>query len=173
LNGVKELNKKYSNVEKTPFSISTGTECSIRNHEKWMGWERKRGALMEFNQLLNRVDNTSYSILSCNMDRIPKVDYVITLDADTLLPIDGAKRMIGTLAHPLNRPVINKEKGIVTEGYGLIQPRIILTWRVPTNLLFSRIFTGQEGIDPYACAVSDIYQDIFEEAFLQARVIIT
>lgn len=169
LDGVKELNRKYSKDGRDVFYYFHRHRIFNQNQNKWMGWERKRGALMELNELLRGSEGTSYSILSCSLDGIPYVNYVITLDADTVLPIDGARRMIGTIAHPLNRPVIDKQKGIVTEGYGLIQPRINFDVESANKSLFSRIFTGQEGIDPYACAVSDIYQDVFKEGIFTGK----
>ncbi len=88
-----------------------------------MGWERKRGALVEFNNLLLGDNNTTFNVISGDISNI-KIKYVITLDADTKLPIDGAKRLIGTISHPLNVAIVDKEKNIVREGYGIIQPRI-------------------------------------------------
>ncbi len=169
LTGVKELNQKYGKSGRDIFYYFHRHRIYNQKQKKWMGWERKRGALMEFNELLKGSDNTSYSIVSESLSRLPEINYVITLDADTILPIDAAKKMIGTMAHPLNRPVINRQKGIVTEGYGLIQPRINFDIESANRSLFSRIFTGQEGIDPYACAVSDIYQDIFKEGIFTGK----
>ena len=92
------------------------------------------------------------------------VRYVITLDADTRLPRDAARRLVGTMAHPLNRPAFDAGAGRVVDGYAVLQPRITPT--MPTNRLgslFQRIFAGPAGVDPYAAAVSDVYQDLFGE----------
>ena len=133
--------------------------------QKWMGWERKRGKLQELNNLLRGSTTTTYMALGGrDPEMIPGVRYVITLDGDTRLPRGTASRLVGTMAHPLNRPRFSAEEGRVVEGYSVVQPRI--TASLPTDRegsLFQRIFSGPSGIDPYASAVSDVYQDLFRE----------
>ncbi len=169
LEGVKKLNKKYSKRDNNIFYFLYRHRTFNESHKKWMGWERKRGALLEFNNLLLGSRKTSFA----NTDGISLGDagikYVITLDADTILPIGMAKKMIGTIAHPLNRAVIDVDKGVVIEGYGLIQPKVSFDIESSNKSLFSRIFTGQEGIDPYSSAISDIYQDIFCEGIYTGK----
>lgn len=133
--------------------------------QKWMGWERKRGKLHELNQFLRGSAETSFIPTGGRApEEVPGVRYVITLDADTRLPRGTACRLIGTMAHPLNRPKFDAAEGRVVEGYALVQPRI--TPSLPTKgegSLFQRVFSGPSGIDPYASAVSDVYQDLFRE----------
>jgi cyclic beta-1,2-glucan synthetase len=125
----------------------------------WMGWERKRGKLEEFNHLLLGSDTTTFM----NRDHVPKgVRYVICLDADTRLPHGAARRLIGKMAHPLNRPVLDARRQRVVAGYGILQPRV--TPSLPEGhqgSVFQSVFSGRRGIDPYAFAVSDVYQDLF------------
>ncbi len=132
---------------------------------KWMGWERKRGKLHELNHLLRGDTNTTF-IPACGRapEGIPGVRYVITLDADTRVPRGAVARLVGTMAHPLNRPTFNAREGRVVEGYSIAQPRITPT--LPANRdgsIFQKIFSGPSGMDPYAFAVSDVYQDLFGE----------
>lgn len=131
----------------------------------WMGWERKRGKLHELNRLLRGSTSTTFmSVGGHPPEWIPSVRYVITLDADTRLPRGAARRLIGTMAHPLNRPRFDRLAGRVVEGYGVVQPRI--TPSLPTDgegSCFQKTFSGPSGIDPYASAVSDVYQDLFRE----------
>ena len=133
--------------------------------QKWMGWERKRGKLHEFNQLLRGSASTTFMpIEGLPPESVPGVRYVITLDADTRLPRGTAARLVGTMAHPLNRPRFSADSGRVVDGYSIVQPRI--TPSLPTERegsLFQKIFSGPSGIDPYASAVSDVYQDLFRE----------
>ena len=130
-----------------------------------MGWERKRGKLHELNQFLRGATDTTFIPLAGTPpEPIPGVRYVITLDADTRLPRGAAARLVGTMAHPLNRPKFSASEGRVVDGYGIVQPRI--TPSLPTDRegsLFQKIFSGPSGIDPYASAVSDVYQDLFRE----------
>ncbi len=132
---------------------------------KWMGWERKRGKLHELNLLLRGSSETSYIPIRGEPPTVPEgVRFVITLDADTRLPKGTAYRLVGTIAHPLNRPRYDPEKGRVVSGYGILQPRI--TPSLPTgpgSTPFQRIISGPGGVDPYAAAVSDVYQDLFDE----------
>ena len=132
---------------------------------RWMGWERKRGKLHELNDLL-RGSTTTSIITNSRPESAPPPDvrYVVTLDADTRLPLGAVARLVGTIAHPLNRPRIDVATGRVVEGYGVLQPRITPTLPAEQGgSVFQRIFSGSAGIDPYASAVSDVYQDLFEE----------
>src|SRR5271157_3363878 len=133
---------------------------------KWMGWERKRGKLRELNQLLRGGTNTTF-FLPVGGDPVKApagVRYVITLDADTRMPRGVACRLVGTMAHPLNQPRFSARDGRVVEGYGIVQPRITHSLVADhEKSLFESIFSGPSGIDPYASAVSDVYQDLFEE----------
>ncbi|HTC85635.1 MAG TPA: DUF3131 domain-containing protein, partial [Candidatus Acidoferrum sp.] len=132
---------------------------------RWMGWERKRGKLEEFNALL-RGSTTTGILTSGRPASTPPADvrYVITLDADTRLTRGAVGRLVGTIAHPLNRAAFDPLVGRVTKGYGILQPRITSTLPAEHEAsVFQRIYSGSAGIDPYASAVSDVYQDLFGE----------
>ncbi|KAF0225225.1 MAG: cyclic beta-1 2-glucan [Rhodospirillaceae bacterium] len=132
---------------------------------KWMGWERKRGKLHELNRLLRGATDTSFmAVAGMALCVPPDVRYVITLDADTRLPRDAAVRLVGKMAHPLNRPHFSPEQGRVTDGYGILQPRV--TPALPMTCdgsPYQRVFSAPGGMDPYAAATSDVYQDLFGE----------
>jgi cellobiose phosphorylase len=129
----------------------------------WMGWERKRGKLHELNQLLRGATDTSYVVQIGDLSVLPSVRYVITLDSDTQLPLEAGRAMVGTLSHPLNRPRFDPDRRRVTEGYGILQPRVAVSVVSANRSRFSRIYSGHVGIDPYTTAVSDVYQDLFHE----------
>ncbi|NIV35746.1 MAG: hypothetical protein GWN58_41725, partial [Anaerolineae bacterium] len=128
-----------------------------------MGWERKRGKLVEFNHLLRGDHETSFSTMLGDLDVLPRIRYVITLDADTALPRGSARRLIATLAHPLNRAQFDPESGLVTAGYTVLQPRTEIKPSSANRSPFSRAFSGDTGLDLYTRAVSDVYQDLFGE----------
>ena len=132
---------------------------------RWMGWERKRGKLHELNRLLRGATDTTFVPVGARPVQVPAdVRYVVTLDADTRLPRDASLRLIGKMAHPLNRPHFDVVKGRVVRGYGILQPRV--TPALPLGgegSLFQRVHSGPAGMDPYAAAVSDVYQDLFGE----------
>jgi cyclic beta-1,2-glucan synthetase len=132
---------------------------------KWIGWERKRGKLHELNRLLRGATDTTFIPVKDRPPTVPDgVRYVITLDADTRLPGRAVYRLVGAMAHPLNRPRFDPEMGRVVEGYAILQPRI--TPSLPTgpgSTIYQRIVSGPGGVDPYAAAVSDVYQDLFGE----------
>ena len=169
LTGIKELNKKYASSSQDKFFFFHRESQYNERNDKWIGWERKRGALMEFNDLVLGATDTSFSVMSSQTPPFSHVKYIITLDSDTILPIGMAKKMIGTMAHPLHRPVVDRMRRVVTEGYGLMQPRIEVESDSSNKSLFSKIFTGQEGIDPYASAISDVYQDLFGEGIFTGK----
>jgi len=169
INGIRELNKKYDEADKKIFySFHRKRQFSEENN-KWIGWERKRGTLLEFNDLLLGSRETSFYYSSTSFPNFNYIKYVITLDSDTILPIGTAKKMIGIMAHPLNRPSIDKEKNIVIEGYGILQPKVDLDIESVNATLFSRVFTGQKYANPYAVAEFDIYQDLFGEGIFTGK----
>ena len=131
--------------------------------KQWMGWERKRGKLHELNQLLRGARDTTFIEAGGRRPAIPSdIRYVITLDADTRLPRDTARRLVGKMAHPLNRPRFDAATGHVLEGYAVLQPRVAPSLPMGREgSLFQRVFSSASGIDPYAAAVSDVYQDLF------------
>ena len=131
--------------------------------ERWMGWERKRGKLAEFNKLLRGADDTSFIVRHGDLSVLQSIKYVITLDSDTQLPIDTARRLVGTISHPLNRPRFDPRLQRVTEGYGVLQPRVGVSLESASRTSFASVFSGHVGIDPYTSAVSDVYQDLFHE----------
>ena len=129
----------------------------------WMGWERKRGKLEELNRLLRGATDTSFTVQVGDLKVLPGVRYCITLDTDTRLPRDAARKLVGIIAHPLNRPLFDPACGRVTEGYGILQPRVSVATASAAGSRFARIFAGQTTVDPYTTAVSDTYQDLFGE----------
>ncbi len=165
---VRELNKKYRGSEdKFFFFHRRRVFCTVQN--RWMGWERKRGALYEFNELLLGCKSTSFEHIEGDISALKGIKYVITIDADTKLSIETAKKLLGTITHPLNKAVVDESKGIVKEGYGLLQPRISVDIISANASRFARIFAGQGGIDIYTNAVSDIYQDYFGEGIFTGK----
>ncbi len=167
IDGIARLNRRHGpapdgNARFFVFHRRRGWNQSER---KWIGWERKRGKLHELNRLLRGATDTTFVSVDGRAPIVPSgIRYVITLDADTRLPRGAACRLVGTMAHPLNRPRFDPVVGRVVEGYALLQPRVTPT--LPTDRegsLFQRISSGPAGIDPYASAVSDVYQDLFGE----------
>ncbi len=135
----------------------------------WMGWERKRGKLEEWNRLLRGAADTSFSVPVGDVAILPRVRYCLTLDSDTRLPRDVAKKLVGIIAHPLNRPRFDARSGRVTEGYGILQPRVSVTMASAAGSLFARLYAGHTGVDPYTTAVSDTYQDLFGEGIFTGK----
>ena len=132
---------------------------------RWIGWERKRGKLHELNRLLRGAGDTTFVPIDGRPPAVPEgVRYVITLDADTRLPRGAARRLVGAMAHPLNRPRFDPGQGRVVAGYAILQPRLTPSLPTgPSSTTYQRIISGPGGVDPYAAAVSDVYQDLFGE----------
>ncbi len=164
--GIARLNQRHgSAADGARFFLLHRRRIWNEGQGKWIGWERKRGKLHELNRLLRGATDTTYAAIGGRPPIVPAgVRYVITLDADTRLPRGTVRRLIGKMAHPLNRPRLEAESGRVVEGYAVLQPRV--TPSLPSGRegsLFQRIFTSPSGLDPYAFAVSDVYQDLFGE----------
>lgn len=167
--GIDDLNRRYGleGVDIFYFFHRKNTYNEI--DQTWTGWERKRGALMEFNDLLLGAKDTSFIYHEAQHLARGQIKYIITLDADTQLPLGMAKKMIGTMAHPYNLPVVDPKRKVVVEGHGLMQPKISFDMDSSNLSVFSRIYTGQEGMDPYASAISDVYQDLFGEGIFTGK----
>lgn len=167
--GIKRLNAHYGSDERSPFYLFHRARRWNASEGVWMGWERKRGKLMEFNQLLHRHRQTSYVVQEGDLSALettgeePAFPFVITLDADTQLPLGAARRMIGTLAHPLNRPQLDERQTCVAHGYVILQPRVSVKLEDGNKTRFTQLFANGKGIDVYATAASDVYQDLFGE----------
>lgn len=131
--------------------------------QRYMGWERKRGALLELSRLL-RGRQTGLRVEEGEPGWLRGVRYVITLDSDTALCVGAARELAGAMLHPLNRPVVDPRRRVVARGHGLLQPRIAVDLESANKSHFTRIFAGQGGVDPYGCAASDVYHDLFGEA---------
>src|SRR2546428_5491912 len=129
----------------------------------WIGWERKRGKIEEFNRLLRGAKDTSFRVHVGDPEVLPSIRYCITLDSDTRLPLHAARKPIGIIAQPLNRPSFDPRLRRVTEGYGILQPRVSGTMASTAGALFARAYAGHTGVAPYTTAVPDTYQDLLAE----------
>ncbi len=164
--GIRELNGRYPRADGEPrFFLLHRRRVWNDGEQKWIGWERKRGKLHELDRLLRGASDTNFLPTDGPEPSLPAgIRYVITLDADTRMPIGVARRLIGKMAHPLNRPHFDPRGGLVTEGHAVLQPRITPSLPIGSEgSLFQRVFSGPNGLDPYAVIVSDVYQDLFEE----------
>jgi len=184
--GIARLNRRYGPAPGGDrFLLLHRKRVWNAGEARWIGWERKRGKLHELNRLLRGANDTSFLDTGSLAADFPAADfmdadlrnvagqppqvpggvrYVLTLDADTRLPRDTVHRLIGKMAHPLNRPRYDAGTGRVVAGYGVLQPRVTPSMPVGREgSLFQRAFSSMTGMDPYAAAVSDVYQDLFGE----------
>jgi cyclic beta-1,2-glucan synthetase len=167
VDGIAGLNKRYGPAAdgRERFFVFHRKRVWNPSEGKWIGWERKRGKLHELNQLLRGAQSTTFIPAGGRVVAPPAgVRYVITLDTDTRMPRGAATRLVGTMAHALNRPQFSAREGRVVEGYAIVQPRITPSLPIDREgSLTQKIFSGPCGIDPYSAAVSDVYQDLFRE----------
>ncbi|MEQ1754401.1 MAG: glucoamylase family protein [Micropepsaceae bacterium] len=164
--GIEKLNDRYGPAPGgRRFNLLHRRRTWNAAQKRWMGWERKRGKLHELNRALRGATDTTFLSLAPNASLTPVgIKYVITLDADTRLPHGAACKLVGKMAHPLNRPRFDRTSGRVVEGYAILQPRMTATLPTGTEQsLFQKVFSTSGGIDPYTAAVSDVYQDLFGE----------
>ena len=163
--GVRALNAQYGRdgSRARPFYYFHRARRWNVADSVWMGWERKRGKLADFNAFLCGAGDQAFSTTEGELAWLAGVRYVITLDSDTVLPRDAAAALIGTIAHPLNRAEFDESVGRVVRGYGILQPRVSVSLASANGSRYAAIFAGHPGVDPYTTAVSDVYQDLFEE----------
>lgn len=169
--GIRQLNDRYRSQDDGPFYLFHRRRQFNTSERKWMGWERKRGKLMEFGRLLQGSTNTSYVTQIGNLQALERfrqadaIPFIITLDSDTQMPHETARKLIGILAHPLNRPQFADARvaSAVTSGYTILQPRVSVQLESAGKTWFSKLHSGNPGVDPYVTAASDVYQDLFGE----------
>ena len=166
---IHKLNKKYQNSEFPLFHFVYRKRIWNDKEKTYLGWERKRGMLNQFNEYLLGNSKNEFRENSLENLDIPKIKYIITLDADTNLVLNSGLELIGAMAHILNRPEIDEEKNIVVNGYGIMQPRVGINLEDGNKSLFTKIFAGLPGTDAYANAISDVYQDNFNEGIFTGK----
>lgn len=159
---IADLNSRYPMEDGPRFLLLHRRRLWNPSEGKWMGWERKRGKLVELNRLLRGATDTGFVI---GQPDVPQdVRFVVTLDADTRLPRDTLRALIGKMAHPMNSPRIDPVSLRVVEGHGILQPRVTPALPIGQEAsIYRRTFASIGGIEPYAAAISDVYQDLFSE----------
>lgn len=159
---IRELNERYAEKNIGSFFLLHRHRVYNPRERGWMGWERKRGKLLDLNRLM-RGQFDSFPVKIGDLSILSKIRYVITLDSDTELPRGSAHRMVGAIAHPLNQAIIDPANNVVVAGYGILQPRVDVSVQSTARSRLAAIFAGESGLDPYTRAVSDVYQDLFGE----------
>ncbi|MCC6774094.1 MAG: cyclic beta 1-2 glucan synthetase, partial [Gemmatimonadaceae bacterium] len=162
IEGVRALNARYRGELQDTFFLFHRSRKWNPSQGVWMGWERKRGKLAEFNHFLRTRGTDAFSTTVGDARLLRDARYVITLDSDTVLPPNAAAMLIGTISHPLNRASFDQERQ-VDQGYGIIQPRVGVLLPSAHQSKFAAIHSGHPGVDPYTTAVSDVYQDLYGE----------
>ena len=160
---IEELNEKYRSAKGTPFFLFHRPRRWNPHEQIWMGYERKRGKLADLNSLLRSRSVDHFSTVIGATEVLSNVKFVITLDTDTQLPRDSARKLVGAMVHPLNRVVYDEDKQRICEGYGIFQPCMAVSLSGVNRSRYARLFGSEPGIDPYTRTVSDVYQDLFHE----------
>lgn len=171
--GIMRLNATYAahwctlGGDASPFYLFHRPRCWNAQERCWMGHERKRGKLADLNALLRGRPESNgrqrFALIAGDISPLSDVAYVITLDSDTQLPRDAARQLVSAMAHPLNRPRHDPLTGRVVEGHGILQPSVAASLEGANRSRYARLFGGEAGIDPYTRAISDLYQDLFDE----------
>ena len=164
IDGIRRLNDRHGRGGQGPFHLLHRARRFNPGEGCWMAWERKRGKLEEFNRMILGAGDSAFPLQEGETTALRGVRFVVTVDADTVLPPGSVARLVGTLAHPLNEPEFDSKTGQLCGGYTVIQPRVEITPTSVERSLFSRIYAGDNAIDIYSRAVSDIYQDLFGAA---------
>ncbi|GHV52127.1 cyclic beta 1-2 glucan synthetase [Deltaproteobacteria bacterium] len=160
---IEALNDKYKDAFGDSFFLFHRPRLWNRQEHLWMGQERKRGKLADLNNFLRGGARGKFSRIVGDAAALLTVKYVITLDADTQLARDSARKFVGTMAHPLNQARYDQDKQRVVAGYGILQPRVTPSLAGGNRSRYARLCSSDTGIDPYTRATSDVYQDLFGE----------
>ncbi|MCL4078207.1 hypothetical protein MX659_01085 [Coriobacteriia bacterium Es71-Z0120] len=162
-NGIAVLNARHGASGRAPFALLIRQRGFNERDGVWMGRERKRGAIEDLVRFVRGGNGSGFIVKEGPLHELADVAFVITLDADTVLPRDAARKLVCTIAHPLNRAEVDVSRRAVVRGYGLVQPRVGMSLEGSLRSPFAWLYSGATGIDPYAGAVSDTYQDVFGE----------
>ncbi len=165
---IEELNRKYDSPNNGAFLFLHRHRIFNLREGVWMGWERKRGKLLDLNKLITG-EFDAFPTKVGRLDVLSHIRYVLTLDSDTQLPHGAAARLAGAIAHPLNQAIIDPKLRIVTAGYGILQPRVGVAVRSTARSRLAAIYSGQSGFDIYTRAISDAYQDLFGEGIFTGK----
>jgi hypothetical protein len=168
INLINELNARYASSKAGGFLFLHRRRMFNVRQGVWMGWERKRGKLLDLNKLLIG-EYDAFPIKTGRLDVLSQVKYILTLDSDTQLPRGAAARMVGAITHPLNQAIIDPRRRIVIEGYGILQPRIDVSVSSTVRSRLAAIYSGQTGFDIYSRAASDAYQDLYGEGIFTGK----
>ena len=179
INEINRLNDKYPDANFKKFNFIYRKRTWNKGEDCFLGWERKRGLINQFNEFLlghiknpflynsfnsfNGVNSENNTNSVDNFEKIPKIKYIITLDSDTDLVLNSGLELIGAMAHILNKPIIDKSKNVVIDGHALMQPRVGVGLLEVRKSKFTQIFSGLGGTDSYVNAIFDVYQDNFDE----------
>ena len=161
--GIKRLNERYGSEKHQPYFLFHRPRRWCKGEGKWIGYERKRGKLAEFNAVLRGGPGDRFLAIEGDRKVLPSIRFVITLDTDTDLPRGAARKLVATMAHPLVRAQIDARTGLIREGYAILQPRVAVSLPSASRSWFVKLLAGEPGIDPYTRVVSDLYQDLFQE----------
>jgi cellobiose phosphorylase len=161
--GIQTLNRRYPSVGQDNFYLFHRPRLWNAQEKVWMGFERKRGKLGALNALLRGSGGAGFSLVIGDIAPLQLVRFVITLDSDTQLQRDAARSLAATMAHPLNRPHFDANRQCVVSGYGILQPRMAVSLQGSNRSRYARLMGSEAGLDPYTRAVSDVYQDLFQE----------
>ena len=138
---------------------------------KWSAWERKRGALLRLAQLLCGEADAMHCAAG-DAAALRGTAYLLTLDADTRLTPGAARALVGAMLHPLNRPVVDARRGVVTHGYGLLHPRMATELQSARASDWARVFAGPGGSDPYGGVCGELYMDCFDRGGFSGKGIL-
>ncbi len=164
---IKRLNEKYPDNRFDKFNFVYRKRTWNKGENCYLGWERKRGAINQFNDfLLGKINNP---FLYNSFNKVPKIKYIITLDSDTDLVLNSGLELIGAMAHILNKPIIDQNKNVVIDGHALMQPRVGIGLLEVIRSKFTKIFSGLGGTDSYVNATFDVYQDNFDEGIFTGK----
>lgn len=173
LKQIEKLNKKYDNNKFPKFHFLYRERIWNDGEACYLGWERKRGILNQFNEFIKKGDNGNFKVNTIEQakekTKLPNIKYVITLDSDTNLVLNSGLELVGAMAHILNIPILNKSNTAVESGHALIQPRVGIDLLISNKTWFTKIYAGNGGTDSYSNAISDTYQDNFEEGIFTGK----
>ncbi|HTV64207.1 MAG TPA: glucoamylase family protein, partial [Bryocella sp.] len=165
---IRDLNKKYAADGRGTFSLFHRHRIFNPREGVWMGWERKRGKLLDFNRLI-KGKYDSFPVKVADLALLHRVRFVVTLDSDTELPRGTAYRLVGAMTHPLNQAVVDPHENVVVAGYGILQPRVGISVQSAAQSRLASIYSGQTGFDIYTRATSDVYQDLKGEGIFTGK----
>lgn len=155
---LKEMIDKLNRENGDVFSCIIRKRTYSNTQDEYMGFERKRGAIVDLAKYM-KTGQQDFYCMSGSVGKLVGTEYIVCADSDTEPYMDSVTELLAIALHPANKAVI--EDGKVKAGYGIIAPRMVTRLGDSLATGFSRAMGGIGSISGYDLESMDFWQDVY------------